>query len=67
MLEVERVFTMIHNYCAESLTTSNQMLERHIADLLNPMKPASPLLTYFNELAKHCHFRLPVPAMLEFD
>jgi sugar diacid utilization regulator len=67
MLEVERVFTMIHNYCAESLTTSNRMLEKHVTDLLNPELTVSPLLKYFNDLAKHCHFRLPLPAVLEFD
>ena len=58
--QVEKVFTMMHNFCAEDLMQGSNRLERHVEDLLNPKLTVSPLLKYFNELAKHCYFRLPV-------
>ena len=67
MKQVEKVFSMIQAYCAENLTISYKMLDRHINDLLDPNLSVSPLLKYFNELARHCYFRLPSMAMLEFD
>ena len=49
--KVEKVFSLIHNFCAESLLTGNNLLEKHIEDLINPEYEVSPLLKYFNDLA----------------
>lgn len=67
MKQVEKVFQMIHDYCSENLQISNKMLDRHINDLLDPTLTVSPLLKYFNELARYCYFRLPCMALLELD
>lgn len=67
MDQVEKVFKMIHDYCAENLSVSYNMLDKHIEELLDPKVTVSPLLKYFNELAKHCNFRLPCTSILQFD
>ena len=55
---------MIHDYCAENLSVSYNMIDKHIDDMLDPKVTVSPLLKYFNELAKHCNFRLPCLSLL---
>jgi hypothetical protein len=67
MRQAEKVFKMIHDYCRENLTVSYNLLDKHIEDLLDPECVVSPLLKYFNDLAKHSNFRLPSLAVLEFD
>jgi len=67
MRQAEKVFKMIHDYCAENLSVSYNLLDKHIEDLLNPSCVVSPLLKYFNDLARHSNFRLPSIALLEFD
>jgi hypothetical protein len=58
---------MIHDYCRENLTVSYNMLDKHVEDLLDPECVVSPLLKYFNDLARYSNFRLPSLAVLEFD
>lgn len=58
---------MIHDYCAENLSVSYNMIDKHIDDILDPKVTVSPLIKYFNELAKHCNFRLPCLSLLQFD
>ena len=67
MRENEKRFTMMHNYCAEALSVSHKELDAAIEDLLDPKKDVSPLLKYFNDLARHSNFRLPSKSLLEFD
>ena len=67
MRQAEKVFKMIHDYCKENLSISHNMLDKHIEDLMNPEIIVSPLLKYFDDLARDCHFRLPSKALLEFD
>ena len=43
------------------------MLDKHIEELLNPKSDVSPLLKYFNHLARHSNFRIPSKKLLEFD
>jgi hypothetical protein len=43
------------------------MLNAHIEDLLNPDITVSPLLKYFNEIARYTNFRLPCEALLQLD
>lgn len=64
---MEKVFKMIHDFCAEQLQVGPNQLDRHIEDILDPYKTVSPLLKYYNDLAKHCHFRLPLRSLLRFD
>ena len=64
MEQIEKVFKMIHDYCAENLSVSYNMIDKHIDDMLDPKVTVSPLLKYFNELAKHCNFRLPCLSLL---
>jgi len=64
MEQIEKVFKMIHDYCAENLSVSYNMIDKHIDDILDPKVTVSPLLKYFNELAKHCNFRLPCLSLL---
>ena len=67
MRQAERVFKMIHDYCGENLSISYNLLDKHIEDLLDPKCTVSPLLKYFNDLAKHCYLRLPAKNLLKFD
>lgn len=67
MRQAEKVFKMIHDYCKENLEVSYNMLDKHIEDLLEPDCTVSPLLKYFNLLAKDSNFRLPCRTLLEFD
>lgn len=67
MIKAERVFKMIHDYCRENLEVSYNLLDRHVEELIDPESTVSPLLKYFNDLAKHSNFKLPSVAMLEFD
>ena len=67
MRQAEQVFKMIHDYCRENLTVGYNLLDKHIEDLLEPECVVSPLLKYFNDLAKHTNFRLPSVSLLEFD
>lgn len=67
MRQAEKVFKMIHDYCRENLTVSYNMLDKHVEDLLDPECVVSPLLKYFNDLARYSNFRLPSLAVLEFD
>ena len=64
MEQVEKVFKMIHDYCSESLSVSYNMIDKHIDDMIDPKVTVSPLLKYFNELVKHCNFRLPCTSLL---
>ena len=32
-----------------------------------PDEEISPLLKFYNELAQHCNFRIPLRSLLEFD
>lgn len=67
MRQADKVFKMIHDYCRENLTVSYNLLDKHVDDLLDPNCIVSPLLKYFNDLAKHSNFRLPSLSVLEFD
>ena len=67
MRRAEKVFGMIHDYCKDSLSVGYNLLDKHIEDLLNPDSTVSPLLKYFNLLAKDTNFRLPSKSLLEFD
>ena len=67
MRQAEKVFTTMHGYCADSLSVSHNLLDKHIEDLLDPSEDVSPLLKYFNDLARHSNFRLPSRSLLEFD
>lgn len=64
---MEKVFKMIHEYCVENLQVGPNQLDKHIDDLMDPYKTVSPLLKYYNDLAKHCNFRLPLKSLLRFD
>lgn len=67
MRNAERVFKVVREYCKDQLSISYNMLDKHIEDLLDPKAVVSPLLKYFNELARYSNFRLPCRALLEFD
>jgi hypothetical protein len=67
MLKADKVFNMIHTYCRENLEISHNLLDKHVEELINPDSTVSPLLKYFNDLAKYSNFKLPSVAMLEFD
>lgn len=67
MRQAEKVFSMIHDYCKDSLSVGYNLLDKQIEDLLNPNSTVSPLLKYFNLLAKDTNFRLPSKSLLEFD
>ena len=67
MRQADKVFKMIHDCCRENLTVSYNLLDKHVEDLLDPDCVVSPLLKYFNDLARHSNFRLPSLAVLEFD
>jgi hypothetical protein len=67
MLRAEKIFKMIHDYCRENLSISYNLLDKHIEELLDPEATVSPLLKYFNDLARYSNFKLPSVAMLEFD
>ena len=67
MMQADKVFKLIHEYCKENLSVSYNLLDKHIEDLLEPGRTVSPLLKYFNDLAKYCYFRLPVRSVLKFD
>jgi len=43
------------------------MVDKTIEDLLKPNQDVSPLLKFFNLLAKATNFRLPSRSLLEFD
>lgn len=58
---------MIHEYCKESLSVGYNLLDKQIEELLNPNVTVSPLLKYFDLLAKDTNFRLPCKSLLEFD
>ena len=67
MRQTEKVFSMIHEYCKESLSVGYNLLDKQIEELLNPNVTVSPLLKYFDLLAKDTNFRLPCKSLLEFD
>jgi len=67
MRQIDKVFRLIHDYCKENLTIGYNLLDKHIEDILDPSCTVSPLLKYFNDLAKHCYFRLPARSLLKFD
>ena len=67
MVKAEKIFNMIHDYCRENLSVSYNLLDKHIEELIDPESTVSPLLKYFNDLAKYSNFKLPSVAMLEFD
>jgi hypothetical protein len=67
MVKAEKIFNMIHDYCRENLSVSYNLLDKHIDELIDPDSTVSPLLKYFNDLAKYSNFKLPSVAILEFD
>jgi len=67
MKQSERAFKLIKEYCREQLSVSDYLLNKHIDDLLNAKTDVSPLLKYFNDLARHTNFRMPCKSLLEFD
>ena len=67
MRQSEKAFTIIKEYCKESLSVGYNMLDKHIEDLLNTTTDVSPLLKYFNDLARDTNFRIPCKSLLEFD
>ena len=67
MLETERVFKIIHEYCSDNLSVGYNLLDKHIEELLKPHVDVSPLLKFYNLLAKETYFRLPSKALLEYD
>ena len=67
MMKAEKIFNTIHDYCRENLSVSYNLLDKHIEELIDPDATVSPLLKYFNDLARHSNFKLPSVAMLEFD
>jgi len=67
MLETEKVFKIVHEYCSEYLNVGYNMVDKTIEDLLKPNQDVSPLLKFFNLLAKATNFRLPSRSLLEFD
>ena len=67
MKNAEKVFKVVREYCKDQLNISYNMLDKHIEELLDPKATVSPLLKYFNELARFSNFRLPCRALLEFD
>jgi hypothetical protein len=64
MLETEKVFKIVHEYCSDHLSVGYNQLDKHIEDLLNPAVDVSPLLKFYNLLAKDANFRLPSRALL---
>ena len=67
MRQAEKVFNIIHNYCKDNIDVGYNLIDKHFEDLLDPKINISPLLKYFNLMAKHTNFRLPSRAVLEFD
>jgi len=65
--QIEKVFKMLHDYCSENLTIGYNQLDKHVEELLDSKVTVSPLLKYYNHLAKHCNFRLPCQSLLRFD
>ena len=67
MLQTEQTFKIVHEYCSDYLNVGYNMIDRSIEELLNPKQDVSPLLKFFNMLAKDSNFRLPNRSLLEFD
>jgi hypothetical protein len=67
MLETEKAFKIVHEYCSDHLNVGYNMIDKTIEDLLKPNQDVSPLLKFFDLLAKHTNFRLPSRSLLEFD
>jgi len=67
MRQSEKAFNLIKEYCKQNLSISDNLLNRHIEDLLNCQTDVSPLLKYFNDVARHTNFRMPCKSLLEFD
>jgi len=67
MLETEKVFKIVHEYCSDYLDVGYNMIDKSIEDLLKPNQDVSPLLKFFDMLAKSSNFRLPSRSLLEFD
>ena len=67
MLETEKAFKIVHDYCSEYLNVGYNMIDKSIEDLIKPNVDVSPLLKFYNLIAKNANFRLPNRSLLEFD
>ena len=64
----EETFERIRLFCQNQLNFSFRDVEKMIDSLITkPKEEISPLLKFYNELAAHSNFRLPVKSLLEFD
>jgi len=55
-------------FCINQLNYSYRDANSHIEKLLKKSETeVSPLLKFYNELAKNTRFRMPLKSLLEFD
>lgn len=67
-MNFEEIFVKMRLFCQNQLNFSFRDVDKAILSLINkPEEDLSPLLKFYNELAEHSNFRLPVKSLLEFD
>ena len=65
---VEETFENLRLFCKNQLSFSFRDVDRMIDNLIaKSEEEVSPLLKFYNELAAHSNFRLPLRSLLQFD
>ncbi|CDW75315.1 synaptobrevin vamp-like protein [Stylonychia lemnae] len=66
--KVQDTFQRMKEFCIQQLNYSYRDANSHIEKLLKKSETeVSPLLKFYNELAKNTRFRMPLKSLLEFD
>eukprot|EP00347_Sterkiella_histriomuscorum_P004147 403361575 len=66
--KVQETFQKMKDFCAQQLNYNYRDANAQIDRLLKKSEhEVSPLLKFYNELAKNSKFRMPLKALLEFD
>ena len=66
--KVQDTFQRMKEFCINQLNYSYRDANSHIEKLLKKSETeVSPLLKFYNELAKNTRFRMPLKSLLEFD
>jgi len=64
----DETFENLRLYCKNQLNFTFRDVDKMIDSLISrPSEDVSPLLKFYNEIAAHLNFRLPLRSLLEFD